>query len=106
MLVQTHELVSLIDADMVCFHPILTHLRARISPSRHNYQLVSGISWILIEESAEGSAVRSTWTSIGLMIDLICCVAVLFPVVCGPRVQFLQIPGVPDTHVVACMLCA
>jgi hypothetical protein len=48
-------------------------------------QLISGIAWILIEESAEGSSVRSTWTSIGLMIDLVCCVAVLFPVVWSIR---------------------
>jgi hypothetical protein len=67
--------VSLINADIVRCSSPPTRGYPRI------VQLVSGISWILIEESAEGSAVRSTWTSIGLMIDLICCVAVLFPVV-------------------------
>eukprot|EP00041_Stephanoeca_diplocostata_P012160 m.202573 g.202573 ORF g.202573 m.202573 type:complete len:469 (-) comp18837_c0_seq5:64-1470(-) len=48
-------------------------------------QVLSGIAWIVIEESAEGSASRSTWTSLGLLIDLICCGAILFPVVWSIR---------------------
>lgn len=44
-------------------------------------QLFSGIAWIVIEETAPGSNLRSMWASIGLLVDLICCGAILFPVV-------------------------
>ena len=44
-------------------------------------QVFSNIAYIIIEESAEGSAERSTWRSIGLLVDLLCCGAILFPVV-------------------------
>lgn len=44
-------------------------------------QLFSGIAWIVIEETAPGSNLRSMWSSIGLLVDLICCGAILFPVV-------------------------
>jgi len=44
-------------------------------------QLITGIAGIVIEESAQGSKLRSMWKSIGLLVDLICCGAILFPVV-------------------------
>merc|ERR1711935_1142528 len=44
-------------------------------------QVFSNIAYIIIEESSEGSAERSTWRSIGLLVDLLCCGAILFPVV-------------------------
>eukprot|EP00039_Didymoeca_costata_P019675 m.338483 g.338483 ORF g.338483 m.338483 type:complete len:505 (-) comp18435_c0_seq1:125-1639(-) len=44
-------------------------------------QVFANIAYIVIEESAEGSAARSTWRSIGLLVDLLCCGAILFPLV-------------------------
>eukprot|EP00040_Diaphanoeca_grandis_P015387 m.78507 g.78507 ORF g.78507 m.78507 type:complete len:488 (+) comp25120_c0_seq1:80-1543(+) len=44
-------------------------------------QILTTIAGIVIEESAQGSALRSMWKSIGLLVDLICCGAILFPVV-------------------------
>ena len=48
-------------------------------------QAFANIAGIVIEESAEGSAAASTWRSIGLLVDLICCGAILFPVVWSIR---------------------
>jgi uncharacterized membrane protein len=48
-------------------------------------QVISNIAGIVIEESAEGSAAGSNWRSIGLLVDLICCGAILFPVVWSIR---------------------
>lgn len=48
-------------------------------------QAFANIAGIVIEESAEGSSARSTWRSIGLLVDLVCCGAILFPVVWSIR---------------------
>jgi hypothetical protein len=48
-------------------------------------QVFANIASIMIEESAEGSQSRSTWRSLGLLVDLICCGAILFPVVWSIR---------------------
>jgi len=48
-------------------------------------QVFAQIASIVIEESAEGSQSAATWRSIGLLVDLICCGAILFPVVWSIR---------------------
>jgi len=48
-------------------------------------QVFANVAGIVIEESAEGSSARSTWRSISLLVDLICCGAILFPVVWSIR---------------------
>eukprot|EP00050_Salpingoeca_kvevrii_P014217 m.33831 g.33831 ORF g.33831 m.33831 type:complete len:387 (-) comp5629_c1_seq1:27-1187(-) len=48
-------------------------------------QVFSNITYIILEETAEGSAQRTTWRSLGLLVDLLCCLAILFPVVWSMR---------------------
>ena len=61
-------------------HPLPPADQPRL-PRRLYLQLFSGIAWIVIEETAPGSNLRSMWSSIGLLVDLVCCGAILFPVV-------------------------
>lgn len=44
-------------------------------------QVFANIAAIVLEEAAEGSRERSAWRAIGFTIDLICCGAILFPIV-------------------------
>eukprot|EP00043_Microstomoeca_roanoka_P007999 m.77252 g.77252 ORF g.77252 m.77252 type:complete len:497 (+) comp14058_c0_seq2:492-1982(+) len=44
-------------------------------------QIFANIAAIVLEEAAEGSRERSAWRAIGFTIDLICCGAILFPIV-------------------------
>ncbi|XP_052789550.1 protein GPR107-like [Mya arenaria] len=44
-------------------------------------QILDNIAWIIVEESEEGQAEYTTWKQIFILIDLLCCGAILFPVV-------------------------
>ncbi|EGD75253.1 hypothetical protein PTSG_12506 [Salpingoeca rosetta] len=44
-------------------------------------QVFANVAAIVLEEAAEGSRERSAWRAIGFTIDLICCGAILFPIV-------------------------
>ncbi|XP_052224293.1 protein GPR107-like [Dreissena polymorpha] len=43
-------------------------------------QILSNIAWIIVEESEEGNSQYTTWKQIFVLIDLLCSVAILFPV--------------------------
>lgn len=44
-------------------------------------QILANVAEIIIDESEEGDIKRATWTDIFILVDLICCGAILFPVV-------------------------
>lgn len=49
------------------------------------FQILANTAEIIIEESEEGDIERRTWTDIFILVDLICCGAILFPVVWSIR---------------------
>lgn len=49
-------------------------------------QVVANIATIIIEETSEGSRRHSTWRSISLLVDLICCAAIIFPIMWSIKV--------------------
>ena len=44
-------------------------------------QILDNIAWIIVEESEEGQSQYTVWKEIFILIDLLCCGAILFPVV-------------------------
>lgn len=48
-------------------------------------QVLANVAEIIIEESEEGSLEHSTWRDIFILVDLLCCAAILFPVVWSIR---------------------
>lgn len=44
-------------------------------------QLFANIAAVVIAETSEGALERNTWRSLALLVDLLCCGAVLFPIV-------------------------
>jgi hypothetical protein len=44
-------------------------------------QVLANVAYIIVEESEEGAARRATWKELFILIDLICCGAILLPVV-------------------------
>lgn len=44
-------------------------------------QILANVAEIIIDESEEGDIKHTTWTDIFILVDLICCGAILFPVV-------------------------
>jgi hypothetical protein len=48
-------------------------------------QILSNISQIIIEETEEGESQYLTWRDILILVDLVCCGAILFPVVWSIR---------------------
>lgn len=48
-------------------------------------QVISNVSLIVLEETSDGVASRGVWRSIGLLVDLACCAAILFPVIWSIR---------------------
>lgn len=48
-------------------------------------QVLANVSYIIIEETEEGSSEYTLWREILFLVDLICCGAVLFPVVWSIR---------------------
>lgn len=49
------------------------------------FQILANTANIIIEESEEGDIERRTWNDILILVDLICCGAILFPVVWSIR---------------------
>ncbi|XP_043245108.1 protein GPR107-like [Amphibalanus amphitrite] len=48
-------------------------------------QLLANVAQIILEESEEGESVHTTWREMLYLLDLICCGAILFPVVWSIR---------------------
>ena len=45
------------------------------------FQILANVAQIIIEETEEGQSQYSTWKEILILVDLLCCGAILFPVV-------------------------
>lgn len=48
-------------------------------------QVLANVAEIILEESEEGDAEHRTWWDIFILVDLLCCGAILFPVVWSIR---------------------
>ncbi|XP_069700943.1 protein GPR107 [Periplaneta americana] len=48
-------------------------------------QVLANVAEIIIEESEEGAAEHRTWRDVFILVDLLCCGAILFPVVWSIR---------------------
>ncbi|XP_070532349.1 protein GPR107-like isoform X2 [Ptychodera flava] len=48
-------------------------------------QVLSNVAYIIIEQTEEGKSQYSTWKEIFILVDLLCCGAILFPVVWSIR---------------------
>uniref|UniRef100_A0A672ZUU0 GOST seven transmembrane domain-containing protein n=1 Tax=Sphaeramia orbicularis TaxID=375764 RepID=A0A672ZUU0_9TELE len=54
-------------------------------------QVLANVAYIIIESTEEGSSEYSMWKQILFLVDLICCGAILFPVVWSVWVQLLKL---------------
>ncbi|KAK3732504.1 hypothetical protein RRG08_030704 [Elysia crispata] len=48
-------------------------------------QILMNVAWVIVEESEQGDASYNTWNKIFIGVDLLCCFAILFPVVWSIR---------------------
>ncbi|XP_025112920.1 protein GPR108-like isoform X1 [Pomacea canaliculata] len=48
-------------------------------------QILDSVAWVIVEESEEGNQSYTTWKEIFILVDLLCCGAILFPVVWSIR---------------------
>lgn len=48
-------------------------------------QVLANVAYIIIEESEEGEARHNYWREVFILVDLLCCGAILFPVVWSIR---------------------
>jgi len=48
-------------------------------------QVIANVAYIIIEESEEGEASHNRWKEVFILVDLVCCGAILFPVVWSIR---------------------
>jgi len=46
-----------------------------------NFQVLDNIAFIIVEESQEGQSEYAVWKETFIIVDLLCCGAILFPVV-------------------------
>jgi hypothetical protein len=53
-------------------------------------QVLDNVAYIILEESEQGMAGRNTWRELFILIDLVCCGAILLPVVWS--IRHLQVP--------------
>lgn len=52
-----------------------------LTPSPVRLQVLANVAYIIIESTEEGSSEYALWKEILFLVDLICCGAILFPVV-------------------------
>ncbi|KAF4789160.1 G protein-coupled receptor [Turdus rufiventris] len=51
-------------------------------------QVLANVAYIIIESTEEGTTEYGLWKEILFLVDLLCCGAILFPVVCSVRKSF------------------
>lgn len=59
-------------------------------------QVLANVAYIIIESTEEGSSEYYVWKEILFLVDLICCGAILFPVVWSVRYLLLNYILVPN----------
>lgn len=50
-------------------------------------QVLANTATIVIDETSEGSRSHAMWQSINLLVDLICCAAIIFPIMWSIKVR-------------------
>ena len=53
-------------------------------------QVLPNVAYIITEESEAGQVAYMTWSEIFILVDLLCCGAILFPVVWYGVAYFLE----------------
>ena len=51
------------------------------SPAPHVLQVLANVAYIIIESTEEGTTEYALWKDSLFLVDLLCCGAILFPVV-------------------------
>jgi hypothetical protein len=54
--------------------------------------VLANVAYIIVEESEEGMAGRNMWRELFILIDLVCCGAILLPVVWSIRHLQVSLP--------------
>jgi hypothetical protein len=62
--------------------------------------VLDNVAYIILEESEQGMAGRNTWRELFILIDLVCCGAILLPVVWS--IRHLQVPTLGLIDLVCC----
>lgn len=65
----------------MCIRILALHLITSVCHGLRPYQVLANVAYIIIESTEEGSSEYNLWKEILFLVDLICCGAILFPVV-------------------------
>jgi hypothetical protein len=77
--------ILLIGAGFGFIKHVLSHCEKQLIAVVLSLQVIANVAMIVVDETSEGTAKRTTWRTIGLLVDLVCCGAILFPVVWSMR---------------------
>lgn len=77
--------VLLIGAGWAFIKHVLTDREKKLFLVIIPLQMLNGVAEVIVQESEEGNQSYSTWKEIFILVDLLCCGAVLFPVVWSIR---------------------
>ncbi|KAK6195472.1 hypothetical protein SNE40_000897 [Patella caerulea] len=77
--------ILLIGAGWAFIKHMLSHKEKKLFAIFLPLQVLEQVAWVIIEESDEGQFRYTTWKQIFFVVDLLCCGAILFPVVWSIR---------------------
>nr|KAG5705751.1 hypothetical protein BaRGS_027410 [Batillaria attramentaria] len=77
--------VLLIGAGWAFIKHVLTDREKKLFLIVIPLQVLDRVAWVIVEESEEGNQSYTTWNEIFILVDLLCCGAILFPVVWSIR---------------------
>ncbi|XP_046560728.1 protein GPR107-like isoform X2 [Haliotis rubra] len=77
--------ILLIGAGWAFIKHMLSHKEKKLFLIVLPLQVLDQIAWVIVEESEEGQELYTTWKEIFILFDLLCCGAILFPVVWSIR---------------------
>lgn len=78
--------VLLIGAGYGFVKHVLSDVEKKLFAVVLSLQVIANIATIVLGETSEGSEEHATWQNISLLVDLICCAAILFPVLWSIKV--------------------
>ncbi|BFZ20668.1 hypothetical protein BsWGS_23707 [Bradybaena similaris] len=77
--------VLLIGAGWVFIKHVFTDREKKLFLIVIPLQILMNVAWVIMEESEEGYSSYNTWHTIFIGVDLLCCFAILFPVIWSIR---------------------
>ncbi|XP_046362266.1 protein GPR107-like [Haliotis rufescens] len=77
--------ILLIGAGWAFIKHMLSHKEKKLFLIVLPLQVLDQVAWVIVEESEEGQVLYTTWKEIFILFDLLCCGAILFPVVWSIR---------------------